>query len=195
VIVRLVTTAVGLFGATILFWAGIAWEHRPAGFASWDLPIWGPLRLRHADPGGPFAQLGALRAREAAAEQRARRIERDQGQASERIGAADQAKQTRIRTITRTLVHEVPVAIPPSVDRAFPLSVGFVRLHDAAALGLDLSDIAAPAGAADDAAARVGASDAARVIAANYGDCRADAQELADWQAWYAALRAAQGVQ
>ena len=59
-IVRLVTTAVGLFGATILFWAGVAWEHRPAGFASWDVPIWGPLHFRHDDPGGPFAQLAAL---------------------------------------------------------------------------------------------------------------------------------------
>jgi hypothetical protein len=193
-IVKLLTTAVSLFGATILFWAGVAWEHRPPGFASWDVPIWGPLHFRHADPGGPFAQLGALRAREAAAARRAGRIERDQADASSRIADQDLAAQVRIRTVTRTLVQEVPIAMPPSVDRAFPLSVGFVRLHDAAARGLDLSDIAAPAGAPDSAAAGVAASDAAGAIAANYGDCRADAQELADWQRWYAALTAAQNA-
>ena len=194
-IVKLVAMALGLFGATFLFWAGVAWEHRPAGFASWDLPIWGPLHFRHVDPGGPFAQLAALRAGEAAAARRAARVARAQADAGKRIGAEDEAAQVRIRTVTHSLVQEVPVAIPPSADRAFPLSVGFVRLHDAAARGLDLSDIAAPAGAPDDAAARVAPSDAAAVIAANYGDCRADAQELADWQRWYAALKAAQAVQ
>jgi hypothetical protein len=193
-ILRILQFAIGLFGATFLFWAGIAWEHRPAGFASFDLQVLGPFHLRHADPGGPFVQLAALKAAEQAAGVRAARIEAADQQAIAAIGAQDEAARRRIETVTRTIVKEIPIALPPAVDRRFPLSVGFVRLHDAAARGALLSDVAAPAGAADDAASLVPPSDLAGVIAANYGDCRADAAELADWQAWYAALRAARDV-
>jgi hypothetical protein len=59
-----------------------------------------------------------------------------------------------------------------------------VRLHDAAAAGVDLPAGAAGADRPDDAPSDVAASAAAAVIVANYGDCHADQDRLAAFQAW-----------
>jgi len=190
---RLAGAAIGLFGATWLFWAGIAFEHRPAGQFSFDLLDLGPVHLRWTDPGGPVARLEALRTRDAALARAslaaAGRIEAADAAATGAAEDATEHAQARIAWRTRTLVEEIPHAMPPASDRAWPLSVGFVRLHDAAALGIDLSGVAAPAGRPDASASRVAPSALAGILARNYGDCRADAAELAGWQAWYAALR------
>jgi hypothetical protein len=61
---------------------------------------------------------------------------------------------------------------------------GFVRVHDAAVRGDDLSAAAESPGGPDDAASDVAASRAVAVIASNYGSCRADRERLADLQAW-----------
>ena len=107
-----------------------------------------------------------------------------QSAANQAIAVRDQRAQDQVRTVTRRLIEKVPVYVTPQIDRAFPLPWGFVRLHDAAVRGDDLS--AAPTGSAepDDAASDVTASRAAAVIAGNYGDCRADRERLADLQAW-----------
>jgi len=76
----------------------------------------------------------------------------------------------RVRVIhdtTHTLQREIPSYVTPATDRTFPLPVGFVRLHDAAATGV----LRGPAGATDATASDVTASQAASVIAANYGTC------------------------
>ena len=62
--------------------------------------------------------------------------------------------------------------------------MGFVRLHDAAARGGDLSTASEGAGQSDDAPSGVALSAAAATIVANYGGCRADEQRLADLQRW-----------
>ena len=76
------------------------------------------------------------------------------------------------------------MSLRPAIDRGYPLSVGFVRLHDAAAIGRDLSAVPAPAGLADDATSPVKSSRLATVIVANYGECRADAERLTALQEW-----------
>jgi hypothetical protein len=107
-----------------------------------------------------------------------------QAAASQTIAVADQAAQDRVRTITRTLIEEVPAHVSATTDVRFPLPLGFVRLHDAAVAGDDLSAAAPGSVGPDDAASGVAASAAAAVIVGNYGSCHADQARLAELQAW-----------
>jgi hypothetical protein len=87
----------------------------------------------------------------------------------------------KIRTVTQTLIKEVPYAVPSDPARK-SLSVGFVRLHDAAATGdPGLSD---PTGRADAEASGVTDPDLSRVILANYETCRINAETVIAWQSW-----------
>jgi hypothetical protein len=107
-----------------------------------------------------------------------------QAAVGQRAAVQNQAAQDRVRTVTRLIIQKVPQYVPPPVDARFPLPWGFVRLHDAAAAGVDLPAATPGAGGPDDAASGVAASAAAAVIVANYGDCRADQARLAALQAW-----------
>jgi hypothetical protein len=107
-----------------------------------------------------------------------------QAAASQVIAVADQRAQDRVRTVTKTLIQKVPIYVSAATDARFPLPWGFVRLHDAAAAGDDLSAAAAGPGRPDDSASDVAASQAASVIVGNYGACRADQARLAELQAW-----------
>ncbi|MDB5447635.1 MAG: putative signal peptide protein [Phenylobacterium sp.] len=110
-----------------------------------------------------------------------------QGQVSTVAAAKDAEVQTSIRYVTRTLIEKVPAHVSPETDRSFPLPVGLVRVHDAAALGVDVSAVPDPAGRADDQASAVEASDLGRVLAVNYGECRADQARLSALQGWVSA--------
>jgi hypothetical protein len=187
---KLISGVVGIFGATILFWAGIAFEHRPAGFLSFH--VWGPIGF--TDPGGPAAQLAALELKERQAGQRAVGVQRAQASISAAAGVAEQAAQVRIRTVYRTLTQEVPGVLTPEIDRVFDLPVGLLRVHDAAARGVDLSDVPDPAGRPDDAAAGVAVSAVGQALVANYGACHADQERLAALQAWLKDVAAAQAA-
>jgi len=107
-----------------------------------------------------------------------------QAAASQTIAVADQAAQDRVRTVTRTLIEKAPVYVSATTDARFPLPLGFVRLHDAAVAGDDLSAAAPGSGGPDDAPSGVAASAAAAVIVGNYGACHADQARLAALQAW-----------
>lgn len=144
--------------------------------------------------GGVYAanqKLATLQAAERAAQAYAQAVAIRDAQitaaAAQHDAAAQQAIVIRYRTITRE-VHDV---VTPAIDARYPLPVGFVRVHDAAALGLDLSAIPSPAGEPDDAASSVTASDAAATITANYGRCRSASQQLIDLQAWLRSVSAA----
>jgi hypothetical protein len=107
-----------------------------------------------------------------------------QAAASQAIAVADQRAQDRIRTVTRTLIERIPTHVSQQADARFPVPWGFVRLHDAAAVGDDLSAATAGPGRPDDAASDVAASRAAAVVVVNYGACRADQARLAELQTW-----------
>jgi hypothetical protein len=107
-----------------------------------------------------------------------------QAAASQAIAVSDQRTQDRVRTVTRTLIQKVPVYVSATTDARFPVPWGYVRLHDAAAVGDDLSAAASGPDRPDDAASDVAASEAARVVVANYGACRADQARLAELQDW-----------
>ena len=118
-----------------------------------------------------------------AAQTAVRTVQR-QAAASQAIAVRDQHVQEQVHTVTRRLIEKVPVYVTPQIDRAFPLPWGFVRVHDAAVRGDDLSPAATRSAGPDDAPSNVTASRAAAVITGNYGDCRADRARLADLQAW-----------
>lgn len=132
------------------------------------------------------AQVKTFQAAEAAARAKAAEVARTQAQVTKAAGEAYTAATGRIQTVTRTITKEIPVYVTPTTDARFPLPVGFVRVSDAAALGLDVSAIPLPSGATDDSASTLTASHAAAVIAGNYGACRANAAELAALQGWVA---------
>lgn len=112
---------------------------------------------------------------------------------------ANDGRQAEIRTVTRTLLKEVPryvaatLPCPAPVDPAPPgapdrrivadVSVGFGLLHDAAARGTGLP---AAAGVDLDAARGTGLPSAAATIVGNYGLCRSWRAEAVSWRDWYA---------
>ena len=85
------------------------------------------------------------------------------------------AAQAVIRTVTKTIIKEVPTYVQAT---ACPLPGGFRVLHDAAANG----EVPDPARVAD--AAAVPARDAAVTVAENYGTCRENATRLSGLQEW-----------
>lgn len=128
------------------------------------------------------------------------RIERDGRAADQRavkasneIAQALAARTATVREIHRTIEREIPRVITPEADARFPLSVGFVRLLDAAAAAVPVADVHDPAGRPDDAASAVAASDAAHTIAFNYEAANDCAARLTGWQDWWRAQVRAQG--
>ncbi len=107
-----------------------------------------------------------------------------QGRINTAAAATDARVQTQIRYVTPTLTEKVPVYVTAQTDARLPVPVGLVRLHDAAARGLDLPAVPDPAGRPDDAPSRVEVSDLGRAIVGNYGECRADAARLVELQDW-----------
>lgn len=100
------------------------------------------------------------------------------------------AKNVKIRWRTKTLKEEVPVYVPFEVDRAFSVPVGFVRLHDAAALGATLP---AAASGPVDAPSGVALSAVAGTIVDNYGACHVLEAEALAWRDWYSRQAALHG--
>lgn len=197
---RLGQAVSGLVGAIGALWLGIAggyatwwWDRRPADYPAFEtrVLIW---PVKWTAPDSLQAQLDALKVRRAAELARARDIGRRQAEASAAIGRRQAATQTAITARTRMLIREVPIYVTPETDaRLGGLPWGLVRMHDAAALGVDPASLPNPAGEPDDAASSVEASDLAAAVAGNYaGVCRADAEQLRDLQAW---VRAVAGVQ
>jgi hypothetical protein len=175
----------GAGGAAGAWW----WDRRPPHTPSLTarLLFW---RWTWTAPDSLAAQLKTLRADEVAATARAQALRAEAAKIAHRFEARARAEEARRRAIDLELKKEIRDAIPASVDLAYRLPLGFVRVHDAAALGRDLSGVPRSAGQPDDAAARIATSDAAAVIAANYGDCRADAAQLDALQAWIRAQSA-----
>ena len=85
------------------------------------------------------------------------------------------AAQVRIRTVTQTIIKEVPIYVKAA---DCPMPGGFRVLHDAAADGQ------LPDAARIPDAATVPAQDVATSITENYGTCRENAARLTGLQEW-----------
>lgn len=186
----LIGLVVSIFCATALFWAGIAWEHRPAHWPSYTAHL-GPFSHTFEFPESLGAQLAAEKTLEAAAAKRSVAIQTAQAQITVAAAKHDTVVQTKIRTITKTIIQEIPSAITPAVDKRYPLPNSLVRVFDASVLGVDLSAVSNPAGQSDDEASAVTDSEAGAVLAGDIGICRGATQELTDLQDWVSAESAA----
>lgn len=99
----------------------------------------------------------------------------------------EQAAQTVIRTVTRTILKEIPFALPPAVDRAYPLPNGFVRLYN---LSIGAPQLPGAAAEPDGSPSPIAISAATDVIASNNGECVADRERLTAFQDWATSERA-----
>jgi hypothetical protein len=187
----------GFVSAFALLWVGLAggvwWEHRPAGWPDWRLGV-GPFHWTLRLPDSLQARLDALQRAQADAARRAVAVARAQDRVAAGVGLRQRQEVERIRVQTRTLIERIPVYVTPETDARFPLSDRLVRLHDAAARGVELPAVADPAAGALDPAPDVSASDLAAAVAANYGACRADGTELAGWQGFWREVEAARAA-
>lgn len=85
-----------------------------------------------------------------------------------------------IRERGQTIIKEVPVYVSEAADRACVIPAGFVRLHDATALGMPAPGSAGPA---DAAPSGVALSAVTGTVAGNYTACHENAEQLSKLQA------------
>lgn len=111
-------------------------------------------------------------------------LERRVAQLTADVSAKHAAAQAENRARYTQLKDEVPHVLPPQTSSDYRWPVGAVRLHDAAARGLALSDVSDPAGRPDDAPSDVGAADGIGTVLGNYEACEADRKRLSSLQEW-----------
>lgn len=101
----------------------------------------------------------------------------------EELGRKVEAAQAETRTVTREIIKEIPTYVTSYADSLGWVTHGFVRVHDAAALGTPLS---LGAGGAADSASGVTPSAVAETIVRNYESCHLWREQVIGWQEWYA---------
>lgn len=106
-------------------------------------------------------------------------------QITDAINVANAKAEAVANQKTITLIRKVPGYVPPKVDATFPLSCGWLRVHDAAARAVDPSTIPLPTGRSDTDICPVAASTAASVIAGNYALALGWRQDAITWANWY----------
>jgi len=102
-------------------------------------------------------------------------------QASEHIVTRYVDRVQVIHTRGATLTREVPVYVTPQADAACTVPLGFARVHNAAAAGVEMPGTA---GAADAAGSGLALSTVARTVVDNYTTCHATAAQLTSLQEW-----------
>lgn len=84
-------------------------------------------------------------------------------------------KAENVRIITKTIIKEIPKVLTDDVDAMYPVSNGFVRLHDSAASGVlipeDTSRI-------DANPSEIKESEVAGTVADNYESCNVTREKL-----------------
>lgn len=114
--------------------------------------------------------------------------EKTQGVA-DKVGGEQAKAQAKIETERRYILERVPIYVRPEDDAAYPVPLGFVRLHDAAARG-DVSALAGASGDADRAPSGVALSHVGTVVADNYQTCRGWRERAEGWERFYAGVKA-----
>lgn len=109
----------------------------------------------------------------------AKKADEKRGAVAAPIAAKQAAAQSKVRTVTKTLIEKVNVYVKAT---DCPLPAGFRSLHDAAAANVEIPDAAA---IADDSA--VPAQAVAETVIGNYGTCHETATRLSGLQDWVSA--------
>lgn len=97
-------------------------------------------------------------------------------------------KQIEYRTVTKTLVKEVPKYVTVQADAKCVVPAGFVSLHDSAASGTPSLPVGA--GRSLDAPSGVELSAVAETLVTNYGTAYQWRAEAEGWRRWYAEQKA-----
>lgn len=92
------------------------------------------------------------------------------------VEKAEVKAQTKVRTITKTIIEKVNVYVP--IDSC-PMPYGFRVLHDSAAANVEV-----PSTTSIVDGSTVPAQDVAGTVIENYGTCHATATRLSGLQAW-----------
>ncbi len=185
-----IAVALALLGAPAMWWAD---RHTLEFHLHWTVPVIGKSIGFDLRPFGESLgdRLADLKAADAKAIVQVRTVTVTQTRIVHDAGQAEAAAQAQIRDQAAELQKEIPLALPPSTDRAYPLPVGLVRVFDASILGLPLSAVPDDAGRADDAPSPVTDSEAASVFADNNKECLVDRERLVRLQDTWTALAAA----
>lgn len=170
--VKLLTALFVIIGMLAVAAGGYWWGVDRPGWS------WGPCPLCVRLEPGAGVKLATLEAAEAKAAQRAALVTAGATSITQAASANQAQVQSKIKIVYRDIIKEIPNVITPEIDKSFPLSVGFVRMHDAAANGFKLSDISHSATQSDDSASSIKSSNAATIIATNYEKCTADDAQL-----------------
>jgi hypothetical protein len=111
-------------------------------------------------------------------------LERQKIQAGIDLKAAveEAQKQIEIVTVTHTITKEIPIHVPLASKCA--VTVGFLRVLDAAVHGVTPAGLPLAAGQSDDSCAATDPRTLALNIVQNYRTCEANAQQLTSLQAW-----------
>ena len=97
-------------------------------------------------------------------------------------------KQIEYRTVTKTLIKEVPKYVTVQADAKCVVPAGFVRLHDSAASGSPSLPVGA--GRSLDAPSGIELSAVAETLVTNYGTAYQWRAEAEGWRRWYAEQKA-----
>lgn len=108
----------------------------------------------------------------------ARKVEHAVADVGHAAGVAEVTAQRRITDHTLTLTQEVPSAVHTLIVDRVCVPVGLVRLHDAAAYGIEPAQVGASPGEPDDACSLIAWPDFAAVVVQNYGIARGNAEQL-----------------
>lgn len=135
--------------------------------------------LVHKIDHGAYAQLQLSYAKaEAKAQAAAAANTQAQAALSQETGTAEALAQQSIEGQTRTIIREVPRYVTVHQDAVGCITWGMLRVHDAAAIGVDPGALVPPAGQSDDACSPIEPSDFAAAVAGNYAVARANAEQL-----------------
>jgi hypothetical protein len=120
---------------------------------------------------------------DARASKRAQAVTTAQAAVTSQVETKAATTLQRERVVTRTITERIPIYVPVEADARCIVPVGFVRVHDAAAVG-DLSAVPESAGVADGGPSGLALSDVAEAVADNYGSARQNAGQLKALQDW-----------
>jgi hypothetical protein len=99
----------------------------------------------------------------------------------------DAQAQERVVTRTLTITKEIPRYVK---DTAGCITVGLVRVLDAAVHGADPAELPLAPGQFDETCAPITASALAEAVVRNYGACHGNAEQLTGLQVWIARTHA-----
>lgn len=160
-----------MFGFPTLAWKLI-------GYAVIALAIFGAgMKLMSAIDAGALAKCKATIAAQTAVVKQVTAVTTQITKSDQAQEAAAQTALARQATvITKEITHYVPV---PAPGVSVPcVSNGMLRVHDAAVLGVDPSEVLPPASQPDDSCSPVTATDFMAAVAGNYATARENAEQL-----------------